>query len=126
VEAQALAAFAAAFDAWCAQFTIPDVPLWPTLAAIPAPEVPPTPSDPVSLATLAPASLSLEFSGRDATEDAALQEAGAALLSFFGGWKGGRTVGNLVATGAVPNHSPPFCPVGPACGTAGGEPGMIS
>jgi hypothetical protein len=127
VEARVLGAFAAAFDAWCAAFTMPDIQLWPSLAAVPAPEAPPTPSDPIPLAMLAPAALPLELAAvGDATEDAAMKEAAAALRAFFGSWKSSRTVANLVATGPVPNFGAPYCPVGPACGVASGEPGMIT
>jgi hypothetical protein len=127
LESRALEAFAAAFDAWCAAFTMPDVLLWPGLAAVPAPEAPPTPSDPIPLAMLAPAVLPLELpTAGDATEDAALKEAAGALRTFFGSWKAGRTVSNLVATGPVPSFAPPYVPVAPANGTASGEPGMIT
>jgi hypothetical protein len=116
VQARALHGFADGFQQWCASFQIPGTPLWPSFAAVPAPEAPPTAAIPMPLIALAPAPLPLALVGADQREQEALDAVAMALRGAFELWRTGRIVHGLLGRGPVPTFAPPFVPVGPVVG----------
>jgi hypothetical protein len=107
--------------------SVPGLPLWPTFAAVPAPQAPPTPNIPVPLLTLKQDASTL---GRGILRELFLQQMtqpspndrplfdalAAAIETSFKMWQTSTTVKNVMGTGPVPTFAPPYVPVGQVVG----------
>lgn len=117
--------------AWL-QFTgsisVPNMPWYPTFAAVPSPAAPPTPNIPVPVAALKMTSglLSANVLANAMSSPVSSQlhrnlfEAIAtAFEDAVNFWKTTTMVMNVMGTGPVPTFAPPYVPIGPVVGGVG-------
>jgi hypothetical protein len=134
VDAEAAAALGnalgASMSAFQAGFSIQGLPLFPSFAAVPSPQAPPTPSIPMPLITAATnIGAFAGASDRIRLKDPRKQRAAAAVAGAVDNalpiWLGGAQF-SLLGFGPVPTFAPPYSPVGPVVGgVANSLPGGI-
>lgn len=128
--AQGLArALASAWNAWAAGFQMRVPKAFPTLAAVPGPVAPGTPTAPISLRlgssmgemALQSPQLASALAGAlrphartlPGNFDESMRTLATWVDTSFQEWKGMVTVVNLLGGGSVPTFAPPYVPVGP-------------
>ncbi|HSR42323.1 MAG TPA: hypothetical protein VLL48_09130 [Longimicrobiales bacterium] len=118
---------AALGDAW-GRFTtsarVPALPWYPSFAAVPAAQAPPTPNVPTPLSActfdrspLEPIRLleamKREFGARDPSSGPLFEAVARAFVTAVDLWLPAQMVANVIGQGPVPSHAPPYVPTGP-------------
>jgi hypothetical protein len=124
-----MGALADAVQKWASSIRVPGLPWYPSFAAMPVPEAPPTPNTPMPFVTLqqdrtslAPAFIAATLNGR--VGEPATWPEGARVISDFCGWFAAglnqaiaaSQVTQIMGRGPVPTFAPPYVPVGPVVG----------
>lgn len=116
-----------AFDAFTTSLKMPGLPLFPSFAAVPGPEAPPTPSVPFPLVALlgVPPIPQKQFTSLTSTQRRACEAVVDAFGPTFEIWRV-VTMVSVLGSGPVPTFAPPYVPVGPVVGgVANGIPGQF-
>jgi hypothetical protein len=124
-----MGALADAVQKWASSIRVPGLPWYPSFAAMPSSEAPPTPNTPMPFVTLqqdrtslTPAFIAAAINGR--VGEAATWPEGARVISDFCGWFAAgldqaiaaSQVTQIMGRGHVPTFAPPYVPVGPVVG----------